>query len=369
MVIAVNISSLLAVHRDDNNYYLREITTRMARQHPEHTFVFIVNNDFQVSITGRNIELIRAGAGSSHPLRWKWWTDITMLALLKKCRADLLVSTGYGCLRTPIPQRLLLTGPGTEEENSGLTKRQAAFFDKNMIRYLQKEQQVIVFSTTVKQDILNRYKEAAGKTVVVPPFADARFRPLDYTARQQVRERYTGGTEYLLYNGLVHAGKNLLHLLKAFSVFKKKQKTGMKLVFTGTPAADYSSFVKDLQTYRFREDVLFTGPLSVDERVSLTAGAYALVYPSAYEGMAHPVLEALQSGVPVICSPGSAAEEIAGEAALYADPGDFNDTAEKMILLYKDESRRSTLIRDGLAIAGKYDGAAADRLLWEYIIQ
>lgn len=352
MVIAINISCLLP---EANNYYLQQLSGQLAEQHPEHSFVLIANKDFQVCITGSNVQVIRAGVSSGHPLRWKWWIAVTLPALLKKCGAELLVSAaGYGCLRTTIPQVLVLTGLDFLYGNSFYTKKQAAFFTKNMPLYLEQARTVIVFSACVKSDILNRYNIGPDKIMLALPAAPSVFHPLGYTERQAVKDRFTGGIEYILYNGAVHAGKNLLHLLKAFSVFKKKQKTSMKLVFTETPVSSYTSFTESLQTYRYREDVLFTGPLTDEDRAALTASSYMLVYPAVYEGMPQPILEALQSGVPVICSPGSAGEEIAGEAGLYADPSDYTGIAEKMILLYKDENRRTALVQQSLERAKKY---------------
>jgi glycosyltransferase involved in cell wall biosynthesis len=355
MVIAINISCLLPEQAAANNYYLQQLFRLLIQQHPEHSFVLIVNKDFQVSITGSNVRLIKAGVSSAHPLRWKWWLSVTLPALLKKCGAELLVSAaGYGCLRTTIPQIMALTGLDFLYENTFYTKKQAAFFKKQMPLYLEQARAAVVFSAAVKADILSRYNPGPDKVILALPPVPSGFHPLDYAERQPVKDRFTGGKEYILYNGAVHAGKNLLHLLKAFSVFKKKQKTNMKLVFTETPVSSYSSFTESLQTYRYREDVLFTGPLTDEERAALTASAYSLVYPAVYEGMPHSLLEALLCGVPVICSPGSAGEEIAGEAGLYADPAEYTDIAEKMILLYKDENRRTSLVQQSLERAKKY---------------
>ena len=71
------------------------------------------------------------------------------------------------------------------------------------------------------------------------------------------------------------------------------------------------------------------------------------------EGFGTQVLQAMKSGVPVITSPESAMSEICGDAALYADPENFKDIAVKMMLIFKDENLRKTLIDKGTINARK----------------
>jgi len=123
--------------------------------------------------------------------------------------------------------------------------------------------------------------------------------------------------------------------------------------------------IKSLETYKYRDDVVLLNYLEESELVKITASAYAVVYPSLFEGFGVPVLEAMQCEVPVITSTTSAMQEIAGDAALYADAENYNDLAEKMMRLYKDESLRSELIQKGKNIARLYSWDRTAGLLWE----
>src|SRR5207237_10035307 len=65
------------------------------------------------------------------------------------------------------------------------------------------------------------------------------------------------------------------------------------------------------------------GWVGKDELAELYRGAAALVLPSRYEGFGLPVLEAMASGTPVVLADEPALREVAGDAAVYAENGDF----------------------------------------------
>jgi glycosyltransferase involved in cell wall biosynthesis len=179
---------------------------------------------------------------------------------------------------------------------------------------------------------------------------------LTWSEKENWKEHFTGGCEYFLYVGSIHPRKNIINLLKAFSGFKKRQKTNMQLVITGRMAWQQEDFTKALSTFKFRKDVKLTGFIPQDDLIKVIGSAYALVYPSVWEGFGMPVLEAMQSGVPVLCSGTSALPEIAGDAALYFDPLKPDDMGEQLAHVYKDEHARSLMIEKVLNVQGLFIG-------------
>ena len=160
-----------------------------------------------------------------------------------------------------------------------------------------------------------------------------------------------------------------MNLLKAFSVFKKRQQTNMKLVLTGRLAWKYETFTKSLKSYKYRNDVVMTGYMEEEEIVKIIGSAYCLVYPSLLEGFGVPVLEAMQSGVPVITSVNSSMQEIANDASLYVDANSFTDIAEKMMMVYKDENLRKLLTEKGYLTNRRYSWDTTADLLWKSILK
>lgn len=229
---------------------------------------------------------------------------------------------------------------------------------------LTKAKTIATVSAFSKNDIIEQYGTTADKINIVYSAAKEIFQPLTNEEKQATKVKYTGGKEYFVYAGAIHPRKNLVNLLKAFSLFKKRQQSSMKLVLAGRLAWKYDSFVKNLKTYKYRDDVVMTGYVNEEEIRKLVGAAYAMVYPSLFEGFGVPVLEAMQCDVPVITSLNSSMQEIANEAALYADPESPAEIAEKMMLLYKDEKLRSQLIEKGRITGKQYNWDFSAERLW-----
>lgn len=93
------------------------------------------------------------------------------------------------------------------------------------------------------------------------------------------------------------------------------------------------------------------GRLSDEELNVAYNQAYALLYPSSYEGFGIPVIEAMRAGCPVIAVNVSSIPEVAGEAAILVDsPSSF---ALRDALNAVSE-RRQQLVVAGLAQAAKF---------------
>ena len=142
----------------------------------------------------------------------------------------------------------------------------------------------------------------------------------------------------------------------------------MKLLVAGRLAWQYDDVLTKLKTYKYRNDVVLLDYVPEDQLAKLTAAAYALVYPSYFEGFGLPIIEAMQSEVPVITSHTSSMPETGGDAALYANPSDPDAIAKQMLHLYRDESLRARLIAAGKEQAARFSWDTAAAQLWEVIV-
>jgi len=90
------------------------------------------------------------------------------------------------------------------------------------------------------------------------------------------------------------------------------------------------------------------------ELPALLSGAQVFAYPSLFEGFGYPPVEAMGCGAPVLTSNVTSLPEVCGNAAVYVDPNNLSDIAEKLLALYRDEPRRTQLRELGLIQAQKY---------------
>ena len=369
MIIAVNTRFLLPDYLEGYGYFIHECFKRITRDHPEHQFIFIFDRPFDPRfIYEKNVTPVVVGPPARHPMLWKWWYDVKIPLVLKKYKADVFISAdGFCSLTTSVPQCLVIHDLAFLHHPAFIKKSHLLFYKRYTPRFLKKANAIATVSEFTKADIHQRYKIENEKIHVVYNAAKPVFKPITEDLKLFVKMKYTDGKEFFLYSGAIHPRKNLLNLLKGFSLFKKRLKSNFKLVIAGRLAWKYESFLKDLESYKYRQDVILTGYLPEEELVSLTASAYAMVYPSLLEGFGVPVIEAMQSGVPVITTSGSAMEEMAGDAALYADVSIPSDIGEKMMFLYKDENYRDLLIQKGLQKAGEYSWQKTSALLWQSI--
>ena len=354
-----------------NGSFTVEYFSRLAKKHPQHQFIYIAEKNVDEKLTSSgNIKTVVVGPEASSSLLRQYRYNYKIPAALRKYKADVFVCTAGICsLRTKIPQCLIIQDLSFLYTPQFFPKDYLRYYKKFMPKFLLKAKNIITVSHFSRLAIIEKYKTGEKKIDTVYPAVSESFKPIDESVKEQIKEKYTEGKEYFLYSGVIHPRKNLVMLLKAFSFFKKRQKSNMQLVITGQGDGSYEEFTTGLKTFKFRDEVKLLGSLPQEELILVTAAAYAFVYPSLYEDFALPPLQAMQCGVPVIASNTGALPEICDEAALYANPSDFNDIAEKMMLLFKDENIKKELGEKGILRAQQFNLEKAIGLVWLSVLK
>ncbi len=360
---------MLSGQLEGNGNFIYETFTRIAKQHLEHEFIFIFDQPFdEAFITSENITPVLAGPIVKYPLLWKYWYDIKIPAILKKYKADVFVSPdGFCSLKTKTPQCIVVHDLAFLHQPLYIKKSHAAWLKKSTPKFLSKANSIVTTTTFLKQELIEKFAVDASTIDVVHSGVSKLYQPLLTDDKIAIKNKYTEGKEYFIYSGLIDADKNLMNLLKAFSVFKKRQQTGMKLILAGRVASTYESFKKDLQSYKYRSDVLLIEHLPATELVNVVSAAYGFIYPSLVETFAVPVIEAMQCDVPVIAAETNSLKEIVKDAAIFVDGNSHTAIAEQMMLLYKDEKLRNDLIIKGRKESAAYSWDTTANLLWKSI--
>jgi glycosyl transferase family 1 len=204
---------------------------------------------------------------------------------------------------------------------------------------------------------------------IMPGTPVSGYEPLTSEEKESLKQQYAGGREYFLAQVTGNARERRVDLLKAFSLFKKRQKSNMQLIFAGSTPPDDTTFGKRLGTYKYREDVHLYDNLPEREWQKLLGAAYAFIFASAGDSLGIPVLNAWKTGTPVLTDLTGQVPAMAGDAALKAKPDDPTAMAAQMMVLYKDENLRSSLIGKGKDRSASFLWGNAAGQLWARILQ
>ena len=354
----------------------RELIRHLAQHDASHEYLLLFDDP---TLRDRVCEQTQAldnprfrpvlAPGGVYSLRNQWKTP----ALLRELGADIYHSTnvmiplrafprgGGGAIRCVvtihdvIPLKLPHFAPRSR-------KSRALPLFRGLLREIGRRADAIVTgSETSRNDVIEHLGIPASRMSrvhTVPCGIDERFRP----APQPERE-----TKSILFVGRADPYKNLEGLLRAFARAEELGMPETKLRIVGPPDPRYPEPEALAERLGIRQRVEWTGYLDDAALVGVYQEADVLVLPSRYEGFGLPVLEAMACGTPVICSPGGALREVAGDAALLCDPDDIQGLARAIQQVLTEPEIAAALRLRGKERAAQFSWAqACTRLLAVY---
>jgi glycosyltransferase involved in cell wall biosynthesis len=201
---------------------------------------------------------------------------------------------------------------------------------------LRRLDRIIAVSGWVKQELVKLARVKESKIEVVPNGIDlSAYYPRPRHEESVVLiQPFSFRRPYVLYTSRIdHPIKNHITLIKAFGIFKERTKYPHRLVLAGSDSHGAEKVKEAAAVSPYRNDIFFTGHFPGKSLPELYSGADMVVIPSRYEGFGMGVLEAMASGVPVACARAASLPETAEHAALYFEPLDAEDMADRMVTL------------------------------------
>lgn len=364
MRIAVNTRFLLPNKMEGFGWYTYETISRTVAHHPEHEFVFFFDRPFDKKfIFAENIKPVILQPPARHPLLFKIWFDYSVTRALRKYKCDAFISPdGYLSLTTNIPQLAVIHDLNFEHHPQDIPKGALNYLKKYFPKFAEKASRICTVSEYSKQDIINTYGIEAHKIDVSYNGVSDVFKPISEIERKQVRTEFTNEKPYLLFVGAIHKRKNLTRLLKAFERLKNETEFPHQLLIVGEPMWNSQQVKIDAS---LKAHVSFTGHLPLEKLASVMAAADIFTFVSYFEGFGIPLLEAMQSGTPVLAGDKTSLPEIGGDAALYCDPFDIDDIYKNLLRLMNDESLQDDLRVKGLERSKHFSWDKTASQLWE----
>lgn len=236
---------------------------------------------------------------------------------------------------------------------------------KNWTSYsVRKAKKVVTISQSSKNDIIKQYAVPSEKVAVVYPGIKQESGSMNQKSSiEDLKKKHKITGNFILFVGTLQPRKNIERLIEAFSKIAPHNKD-LQLVIVGKKGWLYEQILEAPKKFGVQEDVRFLDFISNEELPALYQAATCFVLPSLYEGFGLPVLEAMKYGCPVATSNISSLPEAGGDAALYFDPKDTSDIAEKIHRLVSDEKLREEFREKGFKQVKKFSwNKAASQLL------
>lgn len=347
--IAVNARFLQAGKLEGIGWYTYELCQRWVQNHPSDEFILIYDRpQEQYLIEGKNVTSVIIGPKARHFFSFWYWFDVQIPKVLRTHQVDLFFSPdNFLSLRTSVPTVLTTHDIAHFHYPEQVAWMHRPYYQLFIPRFLKKARHIISVSTHGKLDLMRHYQVPENKISVVPNGTRVVFQPLSVEEKVRVKAKFSQGQDYFFFLGAIHPRKNLLGLLRAYELFRKKSTAPVKLLIAGKLAWQVEEIKTLHEASAYRDDILFLGYLPEESAAQLMAAATALTYLSFFEGFGLPVLEALCTDTPVITSDVSSLPEVAGNAALLVDPRDTEAIAEAMLRIWQEPVLREDLIQKG----------------------
>ena len=209
----------------------------------------------------------------------------------------------------------------------------------------KKAKKIFTISDFSKNDIIKEYGIKPNDVVVTYPGIkqDLGLKIKDLSMIDLGKKFGIKG-DYILFVGTLQPRKNISKLVEAFSMLKKKD---LQLVIVGKKGWLYEEILNSPKEYGVLDRVKFLDFVEDEDLPSLYKNALCYVLPSLYEGFGLPVLEAMKFGCPVLASNVSSLPEAGGDAAVYFNPEDADEMAEKIENVVSDPKLREEMIKKG----------------------
>ena len=220
-------------------------------------------------------------------------------------------------------------------------------------RTLKEADLIIAISECTKRDIIHYGHVPEEKIRLVYQSCSTWFKQhVGDDQRQKVNARYELPNRYVIHVGTIEERKNILLAVQALPLLPED----LHLVVVGRQKPYAQQVLSEARR------------LGVDTRLHLLQGvpnadlpalyqmAEACVYPSRYEGFGIPIIEAIQSGLPVVACTGSCLEEAGGPSCLYVSPDDPEALASALLQVLKGTEGREARILQSQEYVRRFEG-------------
>lgn len=214
---------------------------------------------------------------------------------------------------------------------------------------------VITVSDLIRDEVIMHYGLSPEKVRTVYEGVEPAYSPRKpHETNPVLAEHGLEHGRYVLMVATLEPRKGIDTLLDAWDCLPLSLRQACPLVLVGSSGWGNDALRERLRGFYAQGTVKHLGYVPAQLLPTLYSGASVFCYPSVYEGFGLPVLDAMSSGVPVICRAGTSMAEFAKGACVLCDTGEFQELAEQLKALMEDPGQREIWGRKGLEQSRQY---------------
>ncbi len=337
--------------------YSRTLVRNLVALHPEYAYHLYspkLSNYFQVADFQANTKISKHSA----PHRFGgFWRTFQLAKQLQRDGVEVFHGLShelpYGIHRTKIKTVVTMHDLIWRVYPKQYPWLQTFIYDQKAQYACRHAHKIIAISEQTKQDIIRFYGTPPEKIEVIYQTCDEGFKQ-QYSDEiiAATKAKFGLPTHYLLYVGSIIERKNLHRILLALS----QTRCDLPLVVVGNGGGEYRKKINTIiQENKLEKRIFFTQSIDLQYLPAIYQGANLFLYPSIYEGFGIPIIEALNSGVPVLTSNISCLPEAAGENSYLVHPFSVQEIAQGIDLILENPTLQNKMKHEGKLFVQRFD--------------
>ena len=348
MKIGIN---LLSIVTGGAEIYVVNLIKNLAMIDKENQYEIFISKGKreQFDVDQHNFKFIELSSKLSIPYYRIIWEQIFLPIILKKNKIDVLFSSGnIDILFSPCKTVIAIQVIQPFAVPEMFPSKMKLYYLRAMIRLSSKmADKIITVSKTTKNELIKYLNIPSSKIVPIYHGVDPHS---NLSSGGEVKSKFGIKKDYILSISSVYKFKNYVNLIRGFKILRERYSQDYQLVIVGKfiERDYYLQMLRTIDELCLNHEVILVDGVPHHETYLLYSGANLYAFPSYSETFGMTQIEAMACGIPIVTSNISVMPEICADAAIYFDPSNPEDIAEKMNQVLSNENLRNKLINNGL---------------------
>ncbi len=310
-------------------------------------FVFVKADQDSSCITPtENFEII-----TTRKYPYLWWEQVVLRKLSKKYRLDLL-----HCTSNTAPIALSVPLVVTIHDIIYLERinlRKGSWYQifgnlyrRGVVPLIARTTKKVITVSEYEKEVIKKKFPNLDLVAIYNGLQDSFVKITDPEILQDVKEQYRLPNEFILFIGNTDPKKNLIGVLRAYSILVNKGQPIPKLVVLDIKESFLEKMILKINP-ELKNHIVISGYVPNYQLPAIYSLATLFMYPSLRESFGIPLLEAMACGTPIITSSTSSMPEVVEDAALLVNPLHPEQIANAIETLLTDSAARARLVANG----------------------